>query len=76
VGIVEEAMAKFLVVGNTEMVAVIPETVGEGEGTEAFMCWVAVEWVNPVSGTDRVEVFGDGNVRGRKLRREVSAWSG
>jgi hypothetical protein len=63
VGIVEEAMAKVLVVGDTETVAVIPETVGEGEGTEAFMCGVAVEWVSPVSGADGVEVFGNGNIR-------------
>jgi hypothetical protein len=50
VGVVKEVMAKVLVVRNAEAVVVRPETVAEGEGTEALMCWVAVEWVSPVSG--------------------------
>ncbi len=42
--------------------AVIPETIREGERTEAFMCRVAVERVCPVTGAYGVEVFVDGDV--------------
>ncbi len=60
--VVKEAVAKVLVVGNTESVAVIPETILEGEGAEAFMCRVAVERVCPVAGANGVKVFMDGDV--------------
>ncbi len=42
--------------------AVIPETIRESEGAEAFMCRVAVEWVCLVTGAYGVEVFVDGDV--------------
>ncbi len=42
--------------------AVIPETILEGEGVVAFMCRVAVERVCPVAGANGIEVFVDGDV--------------
>jgi hypothetical protein len=51
---------------------VIPEPVGEGEGMEAFMCRIAVEWVCHVTGADGVEVFGDRNVRGDVVEEGVA----
>ncbi len=41
--------------------AVIPETIREGERAEAFMCRVAVERVCPVTGAYGVKVFVDGD---------------
>ena len=42
--------------------SVVPKPIVEGEGTEAFVCRIAVERVCPVAGADGVEVFVDGNV--------------
>ena len=51
--------------------AVIPETILEGERTEAFMCWIAVERICPVAVADCVEMFVDGNVGGDVVEEGV-----
>jgi hypothetical protein len=61
-GGMEEGMAEVLVIGNAETVLVIPESVCLGERTEAFIYWIAVEWISPVCSTDSVQMVGDGNV--------------
>ncbi len=52
--------------------AVIPESICEGERTETLMSRTAIERVCPVAGADGVEVFGDGNVCGDVVEEGVA----
>ena len=52
--------------------AVIPESICEGERTETLMSRIAVERVGPVSGADGIQVVGDGNVSGDVVEEGVA----